>query len=397
VTAQTYPTAAFGRYCDPSKPGADGYQILGSSIDFPQSALSAVKKLGESFQWPGGGETHRYPDCFALWPLESDGQQVLVARLQDAGPDQLNRPHSLRVEAVLVDVGGDLAREVKRLSALLDAHAWPKTNWSGPPEQLELAPTATSEPLSDALARHATRIGRVPRTLVGSGDVVSRRKFGSFELRVSRSPDGQTVSADLARSSQTSSVSAPAAQANTPTVPHKPSGGKLATLLLAAAFCIVVLIALWQWGERHELGEQRDGLEGEIAGAREELSKVKDALDKTEAARRAADAERKRYAAELQQWRNVSQELGMSTPDGLYDEVSEFRRWKDKIPEFEDSQAVASLRRDLIQTAKQNRQNVDLVKAKMQEMDAIKSSIEEIIGKWNELLKDIEEELNPGD
>jgi hypothetical protein len=119
VTSQTFPYAIYGKDARSCKPGADRPHVLFQSGDFPAAASVALERLAGSFQWSGGEPEERYGECYALWPLGQGLVSTLVARLMDAGCDQLGCPHVLRVEAVYVELA-DLTSSPARLGGAND-------------------------------------------------------------------------------------------------------------------------------------------------------------------------------------------------------------------------------------------------------------------------------------
>lgn len=91
------PVAVWGRP-DALAPGQfRGYQLLSCSEQFSEAARLEFEKLAHAVQWESHSQG-QLPDAFLAWPF-SDGN--LIARVQDAGPDEHDRPHALRIVCAL--------------------------------------------------------------------------------------------------------------------------------------------------------------------------------------------------------------------------------------------------------------------------------------------------------
>jgi hypothetical protein len=94
------PTIKYGRR---TAAGNDFYDVLSKTDDFPADAETLFRtRLCQSVEWKGGRAEERYGDCFLFWKLSDD--QILAARLSDIGSDSRNRPHSMGIEAGLLNV-----------------------------------------------------------------------------------------------------------------------------------------------------------------------------------------------------------------------------------------------------------------------------------------------------
>jgi len=122
MTATSLPTVAYGKAAD----GPDEYGILWTHQAFPPAGQQAIRKLARSYQLLGDGSDASYPDCFALWPIGTGGNW-LAARLRDAGCDSLGRPHTLRIDAVYVDMS--LTDDHAMLFRFLEPEAWPSDSF----------------------------------------------------------------------------------------------------------------------------------------------------------------------------------------------------------------------------------------------------------------------------
>ncbi len=93
----TLPIAIWGRP-DSLAPGQlRGYQLLSCSERFSVVARQELEKLARSVQWESASQ-NPLPDAFVAWPF---GEGNLIARVQDAGLDEHDRPHALRIICAL--------------------------------------------------------------------------------------------------------------------------------------------------------------------------------------------------------------------------------------------------------------------------------------------------------
>lgn len=93
----TLPIAIWGRP-DSLAPGQlRGYQLLSCSERFSVEARRELEKLARSVQWESASKDP-LPDAFLAWPF---GEGNLIARVQDAGFDEHDRPHALRIICAL--------------------------------------------------------------------------------------------------------------------------------------------------------------------------------------------------------------------------------------------------------------------------------------------------------
>ncbi len=165
MTPLRFPSASYGKNAKSSEPGADRYQVLFLSEDFPTTARRALEHLATSVQWAGGGSAQRYEDCYALWPLAKEPGGALVARIVDAGCDRLRRPHALRVDAVYVE-SLEILDLPEQVGELMTSAAWPAKPWPGPPGSIELELGHVNPRVTAALEQAAAAGHALPRILV---------------------------------------------------------------------------------------------------------------------------------------------------------------------------------------------------------------------------------------
>lgn len=123
VNKQRFPSAVFGRKMTETRIGS--YALLGHSSDFPSDLLDAFESLHGFVRWINSGQSVRYPDCFGTLPLSNN--RIIVARFLDVGEDSLDRPHTMRIEGILVE--GDLIEELKALNwQLFQSSRWHVSN-----------------------------------------------------------------------------------------------------------------------------------------------------------------------------------------------------------------------------------------------------------------------------
>lgn len=119
VTWQSFPSAYFGRNMSESKIGS--YSLLGHSPDFPVQLLDAFESLHGYVRWLNSSQQGRYPDCYGTLPLSPN--RLIIARFQDAGPDSLDRPHTLRIEGILVE-GMEITKIRELCWQLFEPNRW---------------------------------------------------------------------------------------------------------------------------------------------------------------------------------------------------------------------------------------------------------------------------------
>jgi hypothetical protein len=148
MMATGLPTAAYGKAAN----GGDEYGVLWTQQGFADAAQQALRNLARAYQFRGGGCSGDacYPDCFALWPVASNGGWV-AARLRDAGNDSLDRLHTLRIDAVFVDAvsAGD---DHSRLLGFLEPDAWPSRSFDAH-DVFKPRPISPSPAVLQSLAR----------------------------------------------------------------------------------------------------------------------------------------------------------------------------------------------------------------------------------------------------
>ena len=116
-----YPTIRYGRRTEGN---ADFYDVLSQSPGFPDEAAALFRQqICQSVEWTGGGnEGEKYPDSFLFWKLPPG--RILAAKLTDAGCDSRGRPHSVGMEAVLVETGSVDLSAAEFLARLMGTPDW---------------------------------------------------------------------------------------------------------------------------------------------------------------------------------------------------------------------------------------------------------------------------------
>ena len=151
MTVISLPTAAYGKAPD----GQDEYGVLWTQTGFIDAAQQTLRKLARAYQFLGhrDGGDNRYPDCYALWPVEvgGDGGGWLAARLRDAGRDTLGRPHTLRIDAVFINESAT-TRNRAELLGFLEATAWPPDSFEVSHTSFNSLPTTASPVVSRSVA-----------------------------------------------------------------------------------------------------------------------------------------------------------------------------------------------------------------------------------------------------
>jgi hypothetical protein len=127
------PAGYFGYYANDR--GQAGYDFRYK--DLPEDAKAAFRNLKEQFEWSSGGGKEQYGDCYAIWPVHENA--VLAARFRDTGGDaNYDRPHTIRIETVLVS-RNDLPRDwPSGLVRFLSDQAWSRTDTSDDPTRIPI-------------------------------------------------------------------------------------------------------------------------------------------------------------------------------------------------------------------------------------------------------------------
>ena len=193
MTPLKLPSASYGRNAESPEPGADRYQVLFQSENFPATARRALEQLATSVQWAGGGSAQCYEDCYALWPLAQEPGGALVARLMDAGCDRLRRPHALRVDAVYLE-SPELLDLPEPVGELMTSAAWPAKPWSGPPGSIKLELGHVNPRVTAVLEQAAASGHALPRILVAHHPNIRAHGFdGIIDLSASADHSDSTL------------------------------------------------------------------------------------------------------------------------------------------------------------------------------------------------------------
>lgn len=95
---EEFPSATFGK---PS--GADAYQIIDQdpAFELPEVA-SAFRRICSSFEWKPTNNGLQHRPCYGILRT---GDTTMLAKFGDTGRDTAGRPHTLRIECLLVGTG----------------------------------------------------------------------------------------------------------------------------------------------------------------------------------------------------------------------------------------------------------------------------------------------------
>ncbi len=142
--ARTFETVLWANTPDPEGLGREDYRIVHRSPGIADPIASAFHKQARRFEWSlATAEPHE--PAWVIWNFPSDDgaeSRLMVGRILDVGRDDQGRPHTLRIEAALVD-----PPELETAAALINDQAWPKAPWSPPEHDAPLTLTPqTAEP-----------------------------------------------------------------------------------------------------------------------------------------------------------------------------------------------------------------------------------------------------------
>jgi hypothetical protein len=149
-----FPACVFGK-TDNANLTRTTYRILYRHKDFSEEALRIFNQVRKSFNWRCGG-TQQFDPCYAYWPIgpfngpctaPTAGNPVesstgLSFRFLDMGRDNFGRPHTLRMEAVLV--AGD-SWESTRI--YIGSASWPTAPCAA--DEIDLCPSVDVAPLAE--------------------------------------------------------------------------------------------------------------------------------------------------------------------------------------------------------------------------------------------------------
>ncbi|QGJ70971.1 Hypothetical protein PBC10988_26740 [Planctomycetales bacterium 10988] len=278
----TFPAAYYGKLL--TSGSKNQYQFLGHSSDFPQKAIFEFEQLAKSFQWKGGGGNEPYSDCFALWPLPSG--EVLVARFRDVGRDQLDRPHTVRVEAALVAKKG-LSDWPQDLGRMLQAKAWPTLDEPEFSQSLSLRLDQSLPPLNGEITKVLTKAPIKHRVLITTHTFFQASQFDLV----------QTLTSGEASGGSSAPVSNPLKKPVPATSGSLASQFQFLPYLLATIFGVVLALAGFWIGRffpyaDHEL----------------EIQQLQNSLEAEEKAQQKLLAEKQKLLLELKQQSSSQQE-----------------------------------------------------------------------------------------
>lgn len=304
VTEQEFPAAFYGKSA--TNDGSDQYKLLGRSSDFPEEALAEFEKLSVAIQWSGGGGNSPYRACYAAWPVSETG--AIVARITDSGPDRLNRPHTLRVEAAWI--GRDQVPDwPTSIGGLLQDGAWLSHSTDSFDVSLRLSVGHSNQNLGANVAEALKNTDTIPSILVASHK--NYRASGFDIVQDPDQPNGVHREVDRNLEARRVTRSVPVGQH----VSREPRKRVWLPLLLFAICLLLVVFAGWEYFSRQQLQSQYNTLVGEVAETNALLENESKNRDKLQQDLREATQELDEVRDELEQLRGERQEYALLLRD----------------------------------------------------------------------------------
>lgn len=297
VVEQEFPAAFYGK--SPSNDGGDQYRLLGRSRDFPQDALVEFEKMAKAIEWTGGGGNDPYRACYGVWPVSKSG--AIVARFTDSGPDLLNRPHTLRIEAAWV-AKGRVADWPAAIGELLQDIAWLNRSTDTFDAPLRLSLGNSNFELGTNVAEVLKSTASIPSILIAS-----HKNYRASGFDIIQDPDGPSGANRMVRRSQGNRHPSPSLP-----VRSQFSGtskqGVWPTLFLIVVCVLLIALIGWEYLSRQQLQSRYDTLDGEFLEMKISLEDVSKNRDKLQQDLQNTSQELKEVSETLQQLQNERQE-----------------------------------------------------------------------------------------
>jgi hypothetical protein len=268
VSQFTLPAAMYGK-----PPGhtsiPQGYRLLAKHSQIADQDCEILARIFGSFSWIGGGTSHCYPPCFGVWPLEGPELRLWVMRFLDVGYDDQSRPHSLRLEAGLVQrvIATEWPQEIARI---LVSSAWPKESLAIEPElTVTLSPVSPPAELA-RLIQEFSQDNQLKAVIVGDQRTFRTSVFQkNFDL-----PQPRALSIESSRASMTPSN--PSSSITTSPRPITTIASNMLWLLLGI-FLVGVPLLWWNYDLWRDLKTFQHE-QGAIEQMRQEYSALQDKL-----------------------------------------------------------------------------------------------------------------------
>lgn len=349
---QEFPAVFYGK--SPAADETDQYRMLGRSSDFPQEALAAFEKLTGAIQWSGGGGNSPYRACYAVWPVCETG--AIVARLTDSGPDRLNRPHTLRIEAVWVgkDQIGDWRSAI---SELLQDSAWLDRSSDSVDVPLRLSLGHSNQNLGTNVVGALKNTDPVPSILVASHKYY--RSSGFEIVQDPNQPNGVQREVSSSQEIQRESPLLPVQQHTL----DAPRPRKWLPLLLFVVCLFLIAFGGWEYYSRQQLQSQYNAMLGEFAETKssledeikngdklqQDLQETSHVLDQHRETLQQLKAEKQEYASLLREYR-ISGNDELIARLEAFDRAKSDRSISDAYTKLLLERRIQSLRRGLDKT-----------------------------------------------
>lgn len=268
VSQFTLPAAVYGKL-----PGRtripQGYRLLAKHSQVADQDCEILVRIFGGFSWIGGVSSHCYPPCFGVWPLEGPELRLWVMRFLDIGHDDQSRPHSLRLEAVLVQraIAAEWPQEI---AAILVSSAWPKQSLAIEPEvTVTLSPVSPPAELA-RLIQEFSQGSQLEAFIVGDQRTFRTSVFQKiFDL-----PQPLALPIESSRASMT-----PSKLASSMTTSLRPINTRVSNMLclLLGIFLTGIPLLWWNYDLWHNL-KTFQYEQGAIEQMRQEYSALQDKL-----------------------------------------------------------------------------------------------------------------------
>lgn len=291
---QEFPAAYYGK--SPNDDGSDQYRMLGRSCDFPPEALAQFEKLAGAIQWSGGGGNSPYSPCYAVWPVGEMG--AIIARLIDSGPDHLNRPHTLRIEAAWID-RNEIGDWPCSIGTLLQDGAWVDSGADSDDAPLRLSLGHPNPDLGANVVGALKKADAIPFILVAS-----HRNYRTSGFNVIQDP-GQPkgVRREIYEDKGNERANAGLPQQRDGLDATKQFSRM--SILVSVLCLLLIATGFWQYDSRQQLQSRFDELDGDLAETKDSLKDETQRLEQSQEALRKTSKERD----ELQKLREQDQEF----------------------------------------------------------------------------------------
>ena len=108
---------------------------------FNNDVMDIIQKIKNGFTWASTKDDEVFADCFGFWAFqEKENLKALIIRFLDQGEDNRGRPHSLRIEAAILD-NKEFLESGHLLAGLLTEWVWTnRQTYQGGSDTIDLEP-----------------------------------------------------------------------------------------------------------------------------------------------------------------------------------------------------------------------------------------------------------------